>query len=154
MQDLDWRAIETDLDAHGAARTGPLLSPGECEALIAGYDDDARYRSRVVMARHGYGQGEYRYFNYPLPGLVAELRAGLYPALAGIANRRSETLGRERRFPETHQAYLAACHEAGQTRPTPLILKYGPGDYNRMHGSLWRTGVPTAADHPAVTAGG
>jgi hypothetical protein len=134
---MDWIDIETQLDAHGAAPTGPLLTGEECAALIAGYEDDGLYRSRVVMARHGYGQGEYRYFRYPLPPLVAALRARLYPHLAAIANRWCGALGQDRRFPADHAVYLQACHAAGQTRPTPLILRYGPGDYNRLHQDLY-----------------
>ena len=128
---IDWRRIGADLDARGCATTGPILGDAECDALIATYDDDARFRSRVVMARHNYGHGEYRYFAYPLPDTVAGLRAALYPKLAAIANRW------EGGFPADHAAYLARCHEAGQTRPTPLILKYGAGDYNRLHQDLY-----------------
>lgn len=130
---LDWARIAGELDEHGCAATGQLLTAAECDALAVGYDDDAQFRSRIVMARHGFGRGEYKYFAYPLPDLVAELRRALYPPLAVIANRWHATLGIEARFPDTLDAYLARCHAAGQTRPTPLLLRYGAGDYNCLH---------------------
>ena len=134
---VDWPRIAADLDAQGWALTGPLLSPGEC-AEIAGFQaDEARFRSKVVMARHGYGQGEYRYFAYPLPEPVAALREALYPPLAEVANRWTERLGEARRFPSTLEEMLARCHAAGQVRPTPLLLTYGPGDYNCLHQNLY-----------------
>jgi hypothetical protein len=128
---LDWDRIAAELDERGCATTGPILTPKECGALIASYDDDTKFRSRVVMARHNFGRGEYKYFSYPLPKIVAELRAGLYPHLAEIANRW------EGGFPTSHGGYLARCHRAGQTRPTPLMLKYGVGDYNCLHQDLY-----------------
>jgi hypothetical protein len=134
---LDWSRIETELDAWGAAPTGPLLTPDECAGLAAAYEDPALFRSRIVMARHGFGQGEYQYFGYPQPPLIADLRSGLYPPLAAIANRWSEALGRPRCFPERHEAYLEQCRASGQSRPTPLLLRYGPGDYNRLHQDLY-----------------
>jgi uncharacterized protein len=134
---LNWDRLAADLDAHGAAVIPGLLAPQACKALIAAYAEPGRFRSRVVMARHGYGQGEYQYLAYPLPGVVETLRAGLYPPLAGIATRWAEALGEPRRFPADHAAYLEACHAAGQSRPTPLLLKYGPGDYNRLHQDLY-----------------
>ena len=134
---LDWACIERDLDACGAAVLGGLLDPADCAALIALYDDPARFRSRVVMARHGFGRGEYQYFAAPLPPLVAGLRAALYPKLAAIANRWAAALGETGRFPDDHAAFLARCHAAGQTRPTPLLLRYGPGDYNCLHQDLY-----------------
>jgi len=134
---LDWAGIATDLDAWGAAVTGPLFSPDECRELVALYADDARFRSTVVMARHGYGRGEYRYFDYPLPDPVAALRTAFHPPLAAIANRWAERLGAERRYPVDPAEWLAACHAAGQTRPTPLLLRYRPGDYNRLHQDLY-----------------
>jgi len=137
LDGLDWARIEADLDAYGCAATGPLLSPDDCAALRAGYPEDARYRKRVVMARYGYGRGEYRYFAYPLPDLVAGLRGGLYPRLAPIANRWNETMGLAPRFPAQHADFLSRCHAAGQERPTPLVLKYGPGDYNCLHQDLY-----------------
>ena len=134
---LDFEVLGRELDAHGAAIAPGLLTAEECAAVAGGYDDDARYRSTVVMSRHGFGRGEYRYFAYPLPDLVAALREGLYPPLAAIANRWSAQLSDAGRFPETHADYLARCHAAGQTRPTPLVLRYGEGDYNCLHQDLY-----------------
>ena len=134
---LDWSRIAAELDQRGWALTGPLLAPHERERLIAGYQDDARFRSTVVMARHGYGRGEYRYFAYPLPELVAELRSALYERLVPIANGWRESLGAGEPFPAMHAEYLERCHAAGQMRPTPLILRYGPGDYNCLHQDLY-----------------
>src|SRR3546814_3016050 len=134
LASLDWSRIAGDLDRWGAATTGALLSAGECRVLRDGYGDgDGRYRSTVVMARHGYGSGEYRYFAYPLPATVAALREGLYPPLAGLANRWGERRTEERRFPPRLDDWLAECHPAGQVRPTPLLLKYGPGAYDFLH---------------------
>jgi uncharacterized protein len=129
--------LEASLDREGWAPLGGLLTPVECRALIASYDDDARFRSKVVMARHGFGRGEYRYFAYPLPTRVAQLRETLYPHLVPIANRWNERLRSEVRFPPTHGEFLKRCHDAGQTRPTPLLLKYGTGDYNCLHQDLY-----------------
>jgi hypothetical protein len=134
---LDWERIASELDEHGCALTGRLLSAKTCAQLVASYDDDARFRSRIVMARHGFGQGEYKYFAAPLPAVVANLRARFYRPLAGIANRWNERLGIAQRFPGHLEAFLARCHKAGQTRPTPLLLKYGPGDYNCLHQDLY-----------------
>jgi hypothetical protein len=134
---FDWAQVAADLDAWGWARLPGLIDPADCDALAGFYDADQGFRSRVVMARHGYGQGEYRYFAYPLPPLVEALRSGLYPHLAPIANAWAERLGLEARFPAEHAAYLARCHAAGQARPTPLLLRYGPGDYNRLHQDLY-----------------
>jgi hypothetical protein len=134
---LDWSRIEARLDEAGHAVSGPLLSPAECGAIAGLYAGDAGFRSRVVMARHGYGQGEYRYFAYPLPEPIAALRRAFYPRLAPTANRWRTLLGDQGRFPATLEAFLADCHAAGQTRPTPLLLKYGPGDYNRLHQDLY-----------------
>jgi len=134
---LDWSAIGAALDAHGAATTGALLAPADCAALVAGYEEEARFRKRIVMASHGYGRGEYKYFAYPLPPLVAALRTALYPPLAAIANRWNAALDMPQRFPPTHEAWLDACHRAGQTRPTPLLLRYGEGDYNCLHQDLY-----------------
>ncbi len=133
----DWAAIARELDACGAAVLPGLLNPAACAALIALYDDPARFRSRVVMARHGFGRGEYQYFADPLPPLVAGLRTALYPPLAAIANRWAEALGEAARFPDEHAAFLARCRAGGQTRPTPLLLRYGPGDYNCLHQDLY-----------------
>ncbi len=134
---LDWPAIGDGLDARGCALTGPLLTAAECAALIAGYDDERLFRSRVDMARHGFGRGEYKYYAHPLPPLVAALRAALYPRLAATANRWAAALGLADGFPAEHADYLARCHDAGQTRPTPLLLRYGPGDYNCLHQDLY-----------------
>jgi hypothetical protein len=133
----DWARIAADLEARGAATTGPLLSAAECRALAALYAGDTGFRSRVVMARHGFGQGEYKYFSYPLPPLVAELRKALYPRLAPAARRWYAAMGRKADLPETLDAYLERCHDAGQTRPTPLLLRYGEGDYNCLHQDLY-----------------
>jgi uncharacterized protein len=135
--DLDWPRIASELDEHGCATTGPLLPAETCARLIDSYDDDARFRSRIVMARHGFGQGEYKYFSAPLPQTIATLRTRFYPPLAEIANRWNESLGVATRFPDTLDAFLARCHKAGQTRPTPLLLKYGPADYNCLHQDLY-----------------
>jgi hypothetical protein len=134
---LDWTAIAASLDAYGCTTIGPLLTADECAALAARYDEDASFRSRIVMARHGFGRGEYKYFAAPLPEPVAGLRAALYPPLAEIANRWAAALGETARFPVTHADYLERCHAAGQTKPTPLLLRYGPGDYNCLHQDVY-----------------
>jgi hypothetical protein len=134
---LDWPAITAALDAHGCATTGPLLTTQECTVLAANYDRDPLFRSRIVMARHGFGRGEYKYFAYPLPDDVAALRSAFYPRLATIANRWNDQMGVATRYPDEHAAFLARCHEAGQTRPTPLLLQYGAGDYNCLHQDLY-----------------
>jgi len=134
---LDWEAIATSLDAHGCAVAGPVLSPEECRAIAVTYDDDARFRSRIVMARHGFGRGEYKYFAHPLPDAVATLRTALYLPLAAIANRWNEALGIGVRYPDAHEQFLKRCHRAGQTKPTPLLLRYGEGDYNCLHQDLY-----------------
>lgn len=134
---LDWQGISDSLDAHGSALAISLLDPEECERLAATYSEDSLFRSRVVMARHGFGRGEYKYFSYPLPGLVQALRGMLYPRLAGIANRWNESLGVDLRYPQGHADFLDRCHRAGQTRPTPLLLQYGEGDYNCLHQDLY-----------------
>mgnify|MGYP001429857331 CR=1 FL=1 len=134
---LDWQRIAASLDAEGCAHIGAVLSPVECRSLIAMYDDDARFRSRIVMTRHGFGRGEYKYFAAPLPEVVAALRTALYPPLAAIANRWNAALGVEVRYPEAHEDFLARCRRAGQTKPTPLLLRYGEGDYNCLHQDLY-----------------
>jgi hypothetical protein len=134
---LDWARLEQQIDQRGWATTGRLLDRDECLRLAASYDEDGLYRSRVIMARHGFGQGEYRYFAYPLPGLIEQLRTGLYERLAPLANRWRSALGVADPFPPNHADYLARCHAAGQLRPTPLILRYGPGDYNCLHQDLY-----------------
>jgi len=133
----DWSAISRELDSHGAAVVSRLLSPQDCEKLAASYDKGEQFRSHIIMSRHGFGRGEYKYFAYPLPGIVAPLRTGLYSPLARIANRWNEALGDAVRYPDTHAAYLERCHEAGQKRPTPLLLQYGEGDYNCLHQDLY-----------------
>jgi hypothetical protein len=134
---LDWTEIGTQLDSFGCATTGALLTPHECAALSGRYDADGLYRSRVIMARHGFGRGEYKYFAYPLPDPIAALRTSLYPALAEVANRWNAQLGLEPRFPPGHAAWLKRCHAAGQTKPTPLLLQYGAGDYNCLHQDVY-----------------
>jgi hypothetical protein len=133
----DWPGLLARLDERGHAVWPGLLDPAECRGLAALYDDDAAFRSRVVMARHNFGSGEYKYLRYPLPPAVAALREALYPALAPLANRWHERLRLEPHFPATLAAYLARCHAAGQQRPTPLILKYEAGDYNCLHQDLY-----------------
>ncbi|HVW29296.1 MAG TPA: 2OG-Fe(II) oxygenase [Polyangiaceae bacterium] len=133
----DFAAVERSLELDGAAVLPGLLTRTECKALAALYGDDARFRSTVVMSRHGYGKGEYRYFAYPLPDPIALLREKLYPRLVPIADRWNAALGTNTRFPKTHARYLELCHAAGQTRPTPLLLKYGEGDYNCLHQDLY-----------------
>jgi hypothetical protein len=134
---LDWDRIARGLDADGHATTGSLLTPAECRVLRETYRDAAAFRSRIVMARHGFGQGEYQYFSRPLPVLVDELRQAAWPHLVPSANWAAERLGRDERWPNDLDAFLANCHAAGQSRPTPLLLKYGPGDYNCLHQDLY-----------------
>lgn len=137
LPDLDWNDIADSLDARGNAIAPGLLTPAQCAALAANYSAAAGYRSRIVMARHGFGRGEYKYFSYPLPPLLAQLRASLYPRLAPIANRWNRQMGIAVQYPADHAAFLQRCHDAGQRRPTPLILEYGPGDYNCLHQDLY-----------------
>lgn len=134
---LDWMAIADALDAQGFATTGALLTPRQCEELCAAYACDHLFRSRIVMARHGFGRGEYKYFAYPLPEPISALRTALYPPLADIANRWNEALGIATRYPGAHDEFLARCHAAGQTKPTPLLLQYGEGDYNCLHQDIY-----------------
>jgi uncharacterized protein len=134
---LDWEELGATLSARGYATTGPLLTPAECADMAALYADAARFRSRVVMQRHAFGRGEYQYFSYPLPKLVAELRRTIYPHLAPVANEWASALGQKAEFPAKLDDYLARCHAAGQERPTPLILKYGADDYNCLHQDLY-----------------
>jgi hypothetical protein len=132
-----WPVLSEELDAQGCAVITGLLEPAECRALAGLYEHDELFRSRVVMARHGYGRGEYRYFSYELPALVAELRASLYPVLAPTANQWQAALGLDVRYPDTHAEFLERCHAAGQTKPTPLLLEYGAGDFNCLHQDLY-----------------
>jgi hypothetical protein len=133
----DWHAVAADLDAGGCAVIPELLQPDECAAIAALYSADRNFRSHVHMARHGFGRGEYKYFKYPLPDLVSELRTALYPRLAVIANGWNERMGIATRYPSVHADYIRQCHEAGQVRPTPLLLQYGAGDYNCLHQDVY-----------------
>lgn len=137
IANMDWPAVAAQLDFRGCAVLPGLLHPAACRELAALYGDESRFRSRVVMARHGFGQGEYKYFSYPLPALVAELRTAIYPHLAPIASAWSRRLGEERRYPASLDAFLERCHAAGQVKPTPLLLQYGPDDYNCLHQDLY-----------------
>jgi hypothetical protein len=137
----DWERIAADLDARGCAVIEGLLSPKECAALAGLYEADPLFRSRVVMARHGYGRGEYKYFSYPLPRIIARLRTALYPRLAAIANRWHAAMESTVRYPAQHADFIARCHRAGQRRPTPLLLKYGAGDFNCLHQDLYGSHV-------------
>lgn len=134
---VDWAEIARDLDARGHARIPALLDEADCRAIAALYDRRDGFRSRVVMGRHGFGSGEYRYFDHPLPDTVARLRETLYPSLAPIADRWNDAMGLGVRYPRTHAEFIARCHEAGQTRPTPLLLRYDAGDYNCLHQDLY-----------------
>lgn len=137
VQVRDWSALASTLDAQGCAMLEGLLTPEECVTVAGLYPQDDLFRSRVVMGRHGYGRGEYRYFSYPLPNLVAALRSALYPHLMPIANRWQTALGSEVRYPETHAEFIERCHAAGQRRPTPLLLQYALDDYNCLHQDLY-----------------
>jgi hypothetical protein len=134
---LDWDEIGRELDQYGCAVLKGLLSPAQCQAIASRYDNDTLFRSRIVMARHGFGRGEYKYFAYPLPEDVKALRETLYPPLAEIANRWNAALGKDVRYPAALADFLARCHKAGQTRPTPLLLRYEAGDYNCLHQDLY-----------------
>ncbi|MES2072982.1 MAG: 2OG-Fe(II) oxygenase [Pseudomonadota bacterium] len=137
LRQLDWQAVAQELDAQGYAVIPRLLSPAQCQNMALQYPDDSLFRSRVVMERHGFGRGEYKYFSYPLPELLAGLRSALYPPLSAIANRWNQAMGIEVRYPREHADFLRRCHAAGQTRPTPLLLQYGAGDYNCLHQDLY-----------------
>ncbi|HLJ01503.1 MAG TPA: 2OG-Fe(II) oxygenase [Bradyrhizobium sp.] len=134
---IDWTQVTANLDTQGCAVLKGLLAAEECRALAVLYPDDHLFRSRIVMSRHGFGRGEYKYFSYPLPSPVGELRPLLYARLQPIANRWNEAMGFDIRYPEHHEAFLARCHHAGQLRPTPLLLQYGEGDYNCLHQDLY-----------------
>lgn len=137
LENLDWPAILSSIDLDGFATTGPVLSPEDCASLSGLYDQDTSFRSRVIMARHGFGSGEYKYFNYPLPDLVRSLRHDIYRRLVPLANRWVAGLGQANGYPAELDGFTRRCHEAGQTKPTPLLLRYGPGDYNRLHRDLY-----------------
>jgi uncharacterized protein len=137
VRDITWDRVSQELDAQGSAVLEHLLSPEECQDLAELYSNDELFRSRVVMSRHGFGRGEYRYFKYPLPELIGELRTTVYPQLAPIANRWNEAMGIGVRFPEKHADFIERCHQAGQTKPTPLLLQYAAGDYNCLHQDLY-----------------
>ncbi|MDM0011905.1 2OG-Fe(II) oxygenase [Variovorax sp. J22P168] len=134
---VDWSGVEDALDAQGHAVIGGLLTAEQCRSMAALYALPAPFRSRVVMERHGFGRGEYKYFDYPLPGLVEGLRESVYPRLAPIANRWNEVMGVDTRYPPQHAEFIARCHAAGQSRATPLLLQYGAGDYNCLHQDLY-----------------
>ena len=137
MDKIDWSKVARDLDERGNTLLKGLLPWNECDAIAKLYPRDEIFRSRVVMSRHGFGRGEYKYFSYPLPEVISNLRTAVYPHLAPIANRWNEAMGIDVRFPDGHAAFLERCHEAGQLRPTPLLLEYGAGDYNCLHQDLY-----------------
>jgi len=133
----DWASVAADLDAYGCAVLPKLLSPQESRAVAALYPEESHFRSHIHMARHGFGRGEYRYFKYPLPDLLGDLRTALYPQLADVANGWNGRMGLDERYPDDHASFLKRCHEAGQTRPTPLLLRYVAGDFNCLHQDLY-----------------
>nr|WP_297456981.1 2OG-Fe(II) oxygenase [uncultured Halomonas sp.] len=137
VDSFDWRRLAEELDAHGCAAIDNMLNARECGELAALYTADELFRSRVVMGRHGFGRGEYRYFDYPLPALVAGLRESIYPHLVPVANRWNEAMRIDVRYPDRHADFIARCHDAGQCRPTPLLLQYGTDDYNCLHQDLY-----------------
>lgn len=134
---IDWEHVLQELDAQGNAKLNHILTADECRELSSLYQRDDSFRSTVVMQRHGFGSGEYRYFKYPLPGIVASLRTAVYPLLVPLANRWNEAMGISVRYPEEHKDYIERCHQAGQDRPTPLLLRYGTDDYNCLHQDLY-----------------
>jgi hypothetical protein len=134
---FDWQGIRQHLDQQGNAMIKQLLSPDECRGIAVLYPDDAIFRSRVVMGRHGFGRGEYKYFSYPLPDLLSELRTAIYPHLVPVANRWNDAMGIDARYPELHADFVERCHNAGQVRPTPLLLQYGVDDYNCLHQDIY-----------------
>ncbi|MBJ2151426.1 2OG-Fe(II) oxygenase [Paracoccus sp. IB05] len=137
LRHYNWAAFAAGMDSFGCAILPGLLSPAECADLAGAYGAEAPFRSHIHMARHGFGRGEYKYYRYPLPDLIAGLRSTLYPHLAGLANGWSARLGAGRVYPDRHEDFLRDCHAAGQTRPTPLLLQYGPGDFNCLHQDLY-----------------
>jgi len=141
LAEIDWTSTAASLDARGFAILPKLLAADQCRMVAGMYADDSHFRSHIHMARHGFGRGEYKYFSYPLPEPIAELRPALYPPLAEIANRWNASMGIDVQFPAQHEAFLKRCHAAGQTRPTPLLLQYAAGDYNCLHQDLYGTHV-------------
>jgi hypothetical protein len=137
VKGYDWTSIAAHLDASGWAPFPKLLTASETDAITGLYDDDRKFRSHVIMARHGFGRGEYKYFKYPLPDTIRELRTALYPRLVPIANRWNEAMGIDVRYPDAHTDFIKRCHEAGQTRPTPLLLQYGEEDFNALHQDVY-----------------
>lgn len=137
VEAYDWSSISEHLDAHGWATLPKLLNASECATITSFYSDDRRFRSHIVMARHGFGRGEYKYFSYPLPDKIADLRTTLYSQLVPIANRWNESMGIGVRYPDAHADFIKRCHKAGQTRPTPLLLQYGEGDFNALHQDVY-----------------
>jgi uncharacterized protein len=137
IEERDWRQLTRELNDHGNVVLNGVLTQEECEALAGLYSDEGVFRSRVVMERHGFGRGEYKYFSYPLPDIIQELRTTLYCKLAPVANDWNRMMGIEIRYPSKHDEFLQRCHEAGQLRPTPLLLRYGVGDYNCLHQDLY-----------------
>jgi hypothetical protein len=133
----DWQAIAGELDNYGCSVLPKLLSPEECRRIATLYPDESHFRSHIHMARHGFGKGEYRYFKYPLPDILAGLRTALYPPLARLANEWNGRMRIDERYPDMHASFLKQCHDAGQTRPTPLLLQYVPGDFNCLHQDLY-----------------
>jgi hypothetical protein len=134
---VDWTGASAHLDTYGWMMLKTLLTANECATVAGLYEDDRRFRSHVVMARHGFGRGEYKYFAYPLPDILAELRTALYPRLAPIANRWNESMSIDVRFPDGLAEFIKRCHKAGQTRPTPLLLQYAAGDFNALHQDVY-----------------
>ena len=157
---FDWTNIAAHLDANGWATIPKLLTAREAGAVADLYDDSKNFRSHVVMARHGFGRGEYKYFAYPLPAVVAGLRTALYPRLVPVANRWNESMGIDARYPDVHADFLEKCHDAGQTRPTPLLLQYGEGDFNALHQDVYgeqvfplQVAILLSAPHEDFTGG-
>jgi hypothetical protein len=134
---VEWNRVFAELNAFGCGIITGILTAEECRAIAGSYDDESRFRSHVVMARHGFGRGEYKYFSYPLPEIVSDLRATMYPRLAPLANRWNDAMGLDVRYPDAQADFISRCHEAGQKRPTPLLLRYGPDDYNCLHQDLY-----------------
>jgi len=137
VEAIEWTAIAKHLDGNGWAVLSNLLSHDQCGSIAGLYDADDVFRSHIIMARHGFGRGEYKYFSYPLPDIIANLRTALYPRLAPIANRWNESMGSDVRYPSVHADFIKRCHTSGQTRPTPLLLQYVAGDYNCLHQDLY-----------------